>query len=102
MRQDKTKCCKQGERLEERKQHRVGLNGGEGVGFKNCDLYRNTPAGWLSQENFMSQVITVIAFHTICHAGRDLEKKKMYTQLHTKHEVRMLYLASRFRVIFKE
>ena len=50
----------------------------------------------------MSQVITVIAFHTICHAGRDLEKKKMYTQLHTKHEVRMLYLASRFRVIFKE
>lgn len=102
MRKDKTKCCKQGEGLEERKQHRVGLNGGEGVGFKNCDLYRNTPAGWLSQENFMIQMITVIAFHTICHAGRDLEKKKMYTRLHTKHEVRMPYLASRFRVIFKE
>ena len=82
MRKDKTKCCKQGERLEERKQHRVGLNGGEGVGFKNCDLYRNTPAGWLSQENFMSQVITVIAFHTICHAERSRKEENVYTITH--------------------
>lgn len=59
MRKDKTKCCKQGEGLEERKQHRVGLNGGEGVGFKSCDLYRKLPEGWLSQENFMIQVITI-------------------------------------------
>ena len=65
----------------------MGLNGGEGLGLKNCDLHRNTPEGWLSQENLMIQVITIKAFifvpenifalHTICHAGRDLEKKKM-------------------------
>lgn len=90
----------------------MGLNGGEGLGLKNCDLHRNTPEGWLSQENLMIQVITIKAFifvpenifalHTICHAGRDLEKKKMDTLSHTEHEVRMPHLASRCRVIFKE
>lgn len=44
----------------------------------------------------------MFASHTICHAGRDLEKKKMDTLSHTEHEVRKPHLASRCRVIFKE
>lgn len=75
------------------------------MGFKSCDLYRNMPEGWLSQKfydssdhnkTFIFVTDNIFAFHTICHAGRDLEKKKC-TLLHTKHEVRMPYLASRFK-----